>query len=288
MPLVGSPCSHSNYCSMSSNILSVAVAEEFLGEKAPVLFQTGVLDGMRKAKELGYTGVELHIRNPEDLDAEAIEKLSSEIGVAVTAVGTGLEYGLNKLCFTSKEKPVRDKTVERFKEHIDLASRFNANVFVGLCRGTAPSMAEVPEYLNLFAETLLPVQEYADNKRVVLTIEPITYYMTNLLNTVEDTLKFMNRPGFEKMELLLDSHHMFLEDKDMYGSAITMCKGKIGHFHISDSNRRYPGAGNVDFDLLAESLKSVGYTGPVSLEVLPWPTGKEAAAFAIEWMKKHW
>ncbi len=273
---------------MSGNILSVAIAEEHLGEKAPVLFQTGVLDGMKQAKDLGYNGVELHIRNPGDLDADAIETLSKETGVAVTAVGTGLEYGLNKLCFTSPEKSVRDNTVVRFKEHIDLAARFNANVFVGLCRGTAPSMAEVPAYLDLFAETLLPVQEYADSKGVILTIEPITYYMTNLLNTVEETLEFMNRPGFEKMELLLDSHHMWLEDKDMYGEAVQVCKGKIGHFHISDSNRRYPGAGNVDFDRLAESLKSVGYTGPVSLEVLPYPSGKEAAAKAIDWMKKHW
>ena len=272
----------------NSNILSVAIAEEYLGEKAPVLFQTGIVDGMKKAKDMGYTGVELHIRNPLDLKTDAIQKASQELSITVTAIGTGLEYGMNKLCFTSGNESVRKNIHTRFKEHIDLAAQFKAVVFVGLTRGSAPDMASRTEYLNLFARELSPLQEYADTLGVILTIEPITYYMTNLLNTIEETLEFMSRPGFEKMELLLDSHHMFLEDKNMYDSALKMCAGKIGHFHISDSNRRYPGAGNIDFDRLAQGLKSVNYNGPVSLEVLPYPSGEEAARKAIAWMKRHW
>lgn len=273
---------------MSTPYLSLAVSEEKLGDNAPVLFQDGIVNGMKSAKDLGFTGVEIHIRNPGQLDADSLLRAEEDLNIKITAVGTGLEYGLNKLSFTSDDAKVREKTGERFKEHIDLARKLNASVFVGLCRGTAPDYGSIQAYLERFARELLPIQEYADAQQVVLTLEPIAYYMTNLLNTVDECLDFMARPGFEKLQLLLDTHHMFLEDKDMYGAAFDKCVGKIGHFHISDSNRRYPGAGNIDFDRVAEKLKRIGYTGPVSLEVLPHPGGTEASRRCMEWMRRHW
>ena len=268
--------------------LSLAVSEEKLGDSAPVLFQDGIVNGMRSAKDLGFTGVEIHIRNPGSLDVDALLEAEKELGIKICAVGTGLEYSLNKLCFTSEDAGVRRKTAERFKEHIDLARKLKASVFMGLCRGTAPDYGSRQTYLERFAEEILPVQKYADEKQVILTLEPIAYYMTNLLNTVDECLEFMARPGFENLELLLDSHHMYLEDKDMYGEAFDKCAGKIGHFHVSDSNRRHPGAGNVDFDRIAVKLKEMGYDRPVSLEVLPQPSGTEASQRCMDWMKRHW
>jgi sugar phosphate isomerase/epimerase len=273
---------------MGVPILSLAVSEEKLGDTAPVLFQDGIVNGMKSARELGFTGVEIHIRNPRQLDAEALLRAENELGIKITAVGTGLEYGLNKLSFTSEDPEIRKKTCERFKEHIDLAGKLNASVFMGLCRGTAPDFASRGKYLERFAAELLPVQKYADDRQVILTLEPIAYYMTNLLNTVDECLEFIQRPGLENLQLLLDSHHMYLEDRDMYGEAFDKCAGKIGHFHVSDSNRRHPGAGNVDFDRIALKLKEMAYNGPVSLEVLPHPSGIEASRRCMEWMRRHW
>lgn len=273
---------------MSTPYLSLAVSEEKLGDNAPVLFQDGIIKGMRSARELGFSAVEIHIRNPGQIDADSLLTAEKNLDIKICAIGTGLEYGLNKLSFTSGDAEVRQKTGERFKEHIKLAQKLNASVFVGLCRGTAPDYASIQPYLERFSAELLPIQEYADSKQVVLTLEPIAYYMTNLLNTVDQCLDFMARPGFEKLQLLLDTHHMFLEDKDMYGTAFDKCAGKIGHFHVSDSNRRYPGAGNIDFDKVAEKLKQIGYDGPVSLEVLPHPSGTEASRQCMNWMRRHW
>jgi 5-keto-L-gluconate epimerase len=267
--------------------LSIAVSEEHLGDNAPVLFQEGIIDGMRRAAELGYTGVETHVRNPAALDGSAIRAAADELGISVSAVGTGLEYSLNGLCFTSPDAAVRGKIAECFRDHIDLARELSAVVFVGLCRGTAPNFSSKDEYLELFAKEILPVQEYADQAGVILVLEPIASYMTNLLNTTEECLEFIARPGLGKMELLLDTHHMFLEDRDMY-DVFGSCADKIGHLHISDSNRRFPEGGNIDFDRVAQKLKEIGYSRAVSLEVLPYPTGLEAARRGIEWMKRFW
>ena len=80
---------------------------------------------------------------------------------------------------------------------------------------------------------------------------------------------------------------MFLEDKDMEGS-FRKCAGRITHIHISDSNRRYPGAGNVDYKLVSRSLDGIGYGGAVSLEILPAPSADEAAQRGIAWMRETW
>ena len=71
-------------------------------------------------------------------------------------------------------------------------------------------------------------------------------------------------------------------------ASLRKCAGRITHFHLSDSNRRYPGAGNIDFGLVARTLDDIGYAGAVSLEILPIPSGDEAARRGMAWMRAAW
>jgi len=265
----------------------LAISEEILGDGAPVLLQGGLEKSMIKASQMGFDSVELHIRDPHKFDVEKLLEISQTYNIKVAAVGTGLEYSLNGFNITSPDKSLRDKMSSRLKEHIDFAARFNAVVFVGLLRGKAPNYASRQEYLDRFAEELVPIASYAKDRGVILGLEPIVFYLTNLLNTTEETLEFLKRPGLETVQLLLDTHHMFIEDKDMFES-FRMCKGKIAHIHISDSNRQYPGGGNVDYEKVGSVLKEIGYDRAVSLEVVPYPSGEQAALNGIEWMRSIW
>ena len=158
-------------------------------------------------------------------------------------------------------------------------------VFLGLCRGKAPDYATCDRYLDRLASELVPLAEYALTKDVILAFEPIVFYLTNLLNKTEETLEFLERPGLESIQLLLDTHHMFIEDENME-KAFRMCKGRIAHVHISDSNRKYPGCGNVDYRMVGRTLRDIGYNRTVSLEILPYPSGDKAALKGLEAMKK--
>lgn len=265
----------------------VAVSEEALGDGAAVPLQGGLEKSMRRAADLGYDCVEWHVRNPRDLDAERLAAAAAACGLRIAAIGTGLEYSRNGLSFTSPDPAVRDRTVDRFREHIGLAARFHAVVFLGLCRGRSPSFAERGPWLDRLAEALLPVADEAGARGVVLGFEPIAFHLTNLLNSTEETLEFLARPGLGSIQLLLDTHHMFLEDRDMEAS-FRSCKGRIAHVHISDSNRLAPGLGNVDFTRVGELLHEIGYGGAVCLEVLPYPSGEEAARRGLLWMRGVW
>jgi sugar phosphate isomerase/epimerase len=265
----------------------VAISEEVLGSSAAVPIQGGLINGLKQASELGFTAVEMHIRNPRQLDIDAIADAAERFSISIAAVGTGLESTLNGLILTSPDAHSRRLASDRYKEHIDLASRFGATVFVGLCRGSSQTEQSRGEYLDRLTNELIPLAEYAEKLNVTLSIEPIISSMTNLLNTTAETLEYLNRGGLEPVRLLLDTYHMYHEDPDII-DAFKMCKGRIDHIHISDSNRKYPGSGKVDFAAVGVCLIEIGYDKAVSLEITPDPDGLTAASKGLDWMRCIW
>jgi len=266
---------------------SLTVSQERLGDGAPVPLQGGILPAMERAAALGYDSVELHIRDPRSLDAERIAQTAERLGITVSAIATGLEYSLNGLTMTSPDPAVRHSMRARYREHIDLAARLRAVVFLGMCRGNASAFTDIPALIDLFADEIAPIAQYAREQSVTLALEPIAFYLTRLLNTTKETLGFLQRPGMQDIGLLLDTHHMFIEDPDI-AEAFVSCRGRIAHVHISDSNRRYPGAGSVDFAAVGRALIDIGYDRAVSLEALPWPDGETAARRGLAWMRGIW
>lgn len=265
----------------------VAVCEESLGGGAAVVLQGGVRRAMDCAARIGYDSVEVHIRYPERWDAARLAQWAGDAGVRIDAIGTGLEYSLNGLSFTHPDAAVRAATVRQFRRFIDLAAPLGAVVFVGLCRGTAPESGSVPSFLDRFAEELVPVAAHAVERGVVLGLEPIAAYMTNLLTTTAQSLEFTERPGLGSLQLLLDTHHMDREDGGIT-AAFCAAAGRIAHVHISDGDRKAPGSGGIDFVEVGRALQAVGYDRAVSLEVLPLPTGEEAAGQGLRWMRSVW
>lgn len=265
----------------------IAVSEEILGEGAAVPLQGDFEKTFAIAAAIGFDSVELHIRGPASYEPASLKALSEKHGLRIAALGTGLEYSLNGNCLTSPDPDVRRRMAARLTDYIDLAAPFGAVVFIGLLRGKAPRSAEIPYYLDLLASELVDIVAYADDRNVRLGLEPIVFYMTNLLNTTQEGIDFVKRPGLGSIQFLLDTHHMFIEDRDMMES-FRMAAGKIAHVHISDSNRRYPGAGNVDYGAVGGALKEITYGGAVSLEILPAPDGETAATRGIEWMRRTW
>jgi sugar phosphate isomerase/epimerase len=57
------------------------------------------------------------------------------------------------------------------------------------------------------------------------------------------------------------------------------------HVHIADSNRRYPGAGHLEFDSVFAALERMGYQGYVSAELFPLPDPDTAAGETIAFIR---
>ena len=74
---------------------------------------------------------------------------------------------------------------------------------------------------------------------------------------------------------------MNLEEQN-WRSAILSCRGKLGHVHVADNSRNYPGWGLIDFRTIISLLLEIGYDRSLTIECYPFPDGPTAALRGLQ------
>jgi sugar phosphate isomerase/epimerase len=80
---------------------------------------------------------------------------------------------------------------------------------------------------------------------------------------------------------LYDTFHANIEEPRIE-IGMMVCRSRLFHVHVADSNRWYPGAGHIDFGRVFATLRAMKYTGWVSAEILPKPNVLTAAEQTIK------
>jgi 5-keto-L-gluconate epimerase len=246
-------------------------------------YSGALTDHVNKVADLGFDGVELAVRNPELIEVEALTSLLRRRGLTVAAIGTGQAFSDDKLSLTDADAAIRRAATDRLLAHLKLASELDTLVIIGLIRGKTVSAAGRQQAEVWLADALRHCAAAWPNVRMV--IEPINRYETELINTVETGLAFLDRIGADNVGLLLDTFHMNIEEAS-FQQSIRLAGERIFHFHVADSNRWYPGAGHIPFADILYYLKQVRYRGFVSAEILPQPDPDTAARETIAYFKK--
>ena len=245
-----------------------------------VAFKGDFESNIAKIAGWGYDGVELAIRDPDLVDVGTLERVLLDHCLKVPAIGTGQAWGEERLSFTNPDLEVRNAAVYRIKRQIQLAKRFNALVIIGLIRGVTPAGQTKVQSMRFLTECLLDCLEAASAQGVNLALEPLNRYETDLIHTTVDGLELIHQIGSPNFGLLLDAFHMNIEEA-VIEESIRLCGEHIFHFHVADSNRKYPSAGHLDFVSILNALFSTGYQGWVSGEFLPDPDPDTAAQRSI-------
>jgi sugar phosphate isomerase/epimerase len=238
---------------------------------------SGDLDAnLNKIAALGYDGVELAIRDPQQVDVASLDVMVQKHKLAVPAIGTGQAWGEEGLSFTDPDPAIRRAAIERIKSHVPVAARFKAVIIIGLIRGIVKPGVTLEQGIIWLTDALQECSLAARPDGVQLALEPINRYETTLINSVAQGLDLINRVGADNFGLLLDTYHMNIEEPRIEES-IHQCGERIFHFHLADSNRWHPGAGHLDFLSILSALKNTGYRGYISGEFLPKPDADTAA-----------
>ncbi len=231
-------------------------------------------EGLRWAKDCAFDGVELILNDPTLIDKYALHYILEELDLEVSTLSTGQCTIFEGLSMTSAVSYIRSATNLRIQQNIDFSVEFGRpNVTIGLIRGKGGILPESKEYELLKCE-LMKVADYAAKKNVKLNLEPINRYECVLINSSKsayDLIMDIGNPP--NVGILYDTFHSNIEDKHMLKTIEEIGK-KITHVHFADSNRRLPGEGHLDFPLIIQTLKKVGYNGYVSLEVLNIPSAQ--------------
>jgi len=244
-------------------------------------FKEDLKENIKKVSEFGFDGVELAVRDPKYLDKEKVIQLINDYHLEVPAIGTGQAWGEEGLSFSDPNEIIRKMAVERMMEHIKFASRFGAQVIIGLIRGVVKEGVAREDTERWTISCLRECARFAQEKNITLTLEPVNRYESNFINTLQEGIDFIRRVDVPNLRLLADTFHMNIEEASIYES-LKQAEEYITHIHIADSNRWAPGFGHLDFKEVIKALQEINYHGYISAEILPLPDPESSARVTAE------
>ena len=271
---------------MTSNLKpkqnSVSLFGNLKVEKGLSLFPGDLEKAFSVAQELGFDGIEVSVADPEEISVSELKDLVNKYQINVSAIATGGAAVRDGLIFSSPEKSIRQSAVRRIKNHIDFASDFKAVVVIGLIKGwVIDNYSQSEDYIT---ECLKECNEYAKEKNIDITLEPINRFQEDFFHSISDCKKYLDKIQLSNVKMMIDTFHMNIEDADIWED-ISQAKNYIIHVHYSDSNRLAPGMGHFNFVKMTEVLKEINYSGYISAEILPVPDSYTAAKQTIDSMK---
>jgi sugar phosphate isomerase/epimerase len=251
---------------------------------APIVLTGDLYARLRAAAELGYAGLEVHLREDEPLDAGRIKDAAAEAGVRFSALVTGRLCTQGGVTLIDDRPYIVEAALKGMRAYIDRAAELQTDLIIGWIKGKVPDGAGRSPHLDRLAAHLKTLCSEAAERGAKVFVEVINRYETNIFTTAAETLEFIGSRDIPNCFVHLDTFHMNIEETDPC-AAIRAAGKRLGYFHVADNTRRYPGSGTLDFAALLSALREIGYGGFVSVECLPWPDGKTAAERAIGHLK---
>jgi sugar phosphate isomerase/epimerase len=264
--------------------LAITMAPE-ASAQAPIVLRGSFADQFRLAAQIGYDAVELHFPDPAELDLRDIRVACAANKVSVSSIGTGPAYLRDGLSLTSRDPGVRRRALARLQEFIRWAGELNSVVIIGLLKGEARDSESRDAYDDALTNSLAACMPLARECGVTVVLEAINRYESDVLNTIAECTRFIDLLGAEQLKLHIDTFHMNIEE-DRISANIVRAGRHIGHVHIADSNRRYPGCGHYNFAETIAALRTAEYRGVLSVECLGLPTPDEAAREAYRFLSQ--
>jgi len=252
---------------------------------APILLKGDLVSNLKEAASLGYQGLEVHTRETATFDYDEIKNVCDAYGIAISAIVTGRLNTQGAVSLIDDRPYITDAAMAGMGAYVRMAARLRSGIVIGWVKGKVPESVKAEPYLERLARNLKTICREAHEQGVKIFVEVINRYETNIFNTAEETLDFIDFWEIPNCYIHLDTFHMNIEEGDSM-EAIRRCGKKLGYFHAADNTRCYPGTGTLDFEGYTNVLDEIGYDGYISIECLPKPDGKTAAAKALEYMKK--
>jgi len=264
--------------------LAVTVVKE-ASKLSPLVLRGDYSSAIRRAAQIGYDAVELHIADPDELDLAEVRSVCETSGISVSSIGTGLAFVRDALTLTSPNPSIQQQARARLKAFVRLGAELNGVVIIGLIKGYVRDCADRSTYEQLLSDALDECLPIAQECQATIVLEAVNRYECDTLNTIAECVQFIQRFRSDSLKLHIDTFHMNIEE-DYIGANIRAAGQHIGHVHVADSHRGYPGSGHYDFAETIAALKAINYQSALSLECLALPTPDEAATKAHAFLRR--
>ncbi|MEE2746473.1 MAG: sugar phosphate isomerase/epimerase family protein [Pseudomonadota bacterium] len=232
----------------------------------------------------GYDGVELSIRDPDQLDLKMIEQETQRRNLEIASIHTAAIGFQDKLWLCHPQPQIRKKAMGRLIGALNIASKFSVDVLVGSFRGKLNEGEDREESIRWMHNAFAEAANYAEEKKIRVLFEPQAKFSVNFGFTAQDGTAFAKRINSPGMGIMLDTFHMNVEDAS-FAQSIFDSRKYLHYLQISDSNRKYPGGGHIPFGEIIGALKGIKYKGYLSLQINREPDYEVAAKLGIDHLR---
>jgi sugar phosphate isomerase/epimerase len=243
---------------------------------------------------IGYDAVEVApftlAKYVTDISAEErvrIRDSAAKAGVAISGIHWVLVQA-EGMHLTSPDVVTRERTAQYFCDLVDFCADIGGKVIVV---GSPKQRSLQPDvsYEQGWAwagDVFRPSVKRAEQRGVVICLEPLPAEDTNFINTAAEAVRFVQPFASPAFKVILDVRAMSHEEKPV-PQIIQESRGHFAYVHANDKNLKGPGFGDVDFVPIAAALREVGYDGVVSVEVFKYDEGAEVIATkSLEYLKR--
>jgi D-psicose/D-tagatose/L-ribulose 3-epimerase len=202
------------------------------------------------------------------LDPSAIDTAFTAARLAACGIGATTSLGLDAATDISSGDPERTRAGQaRLEQAVAVARDIGATHVCGILHSAfqkyaAPTTAEG---VARAVEVLQRVAEIAARSGIVIGLEVVNRYESNVLNTAAQGVEMCRRIGAPNVRVHLDVYHMNIEESDI-PAAIMATGDWLGYFHTGDSHRGYIGSGTIDLAGAFRALVRAEYRGPITFE----------------------
>lgn len=219
-----------------------------------------------KAKELGFSPLDIAVAHPETFPLEDVKRLAAEHEMDIVTTTT-----LNKHTnLISPDPDIRAAGVRSLMTMVDINRELGAKILGGVnyagwgCLSGKPRTEQEWEWS---VTAMREIAQYArDNADMVIAVEPVNRFETHFLNIAEDAVRYCRDVGVSNMRVHLDCFHMIREETSFRGAVETCGKEYLGYVHVCESNRGIPGTGLVPWKEFFQAITDIGYDGPLVIE----------------------
>lgn len=234
-------------------------------------------EGIKYLSKNDYQGIELLVKNPFEVKRQEIHEILKQNHMHISAIGTTPMQKEDQLFLLDENEKLREEAQRRLEGLIELAGWFKVPLLLGKYRGTVKD-ADFCRMEDL-EEIIGKADKFATDRNIEIFVEPQNKDNINNLNTVKETVEWIQKNEFTNVRLLMDIFHMNKTEQSIVETLERYHK-YIGMIHMSDSERKVPGFGDIDMIKVLDALKESGYEGYLSMEIKQIPDTKFAAALS--------
>lgn len=221
---------------------------------------------VEKAVAMGFDAFTVPIEDPGDFNAHSLAAFVHDLPIRINVTGA---YPAHR-DLTHDDPKIRQNSLEYIRRCVEICEILGAPILggpaysaVGKCRRVSPDQRKL-EWQRV-VEGLSRAGEIAANHGVVLAVEALNRFETDLVNTAAQLKQLIIDVGSSHVKMHLDTFHMHIEEDSLY-EAILLAGEDLVYVDASESHRGTPGQGLVNWQDVALGLHEIGYAGDCVIE----------------------